>query len=287
MQNYVIVTDSACDLPKNIIEKFDIKVIPYDLTFDGENYLNSLDLDPKEFYKKIRNGKTSKTTQINSFKFIEFFEPFLKNNLDIIFIGLSGGLTGTYSPLGTAIDELRKSYPFNKIIVVDSLSATLGLGMLVYNACIKKDKGYSIDNLEVWLNENKSRLYHVATVNDLLHLRRGGRIPATTAVVGTMLNIKPMIKMNSSGTLESFAKVRGRKSAILSLFDYIKNNMTEIENDTIFIAHGDCIDDANFLSQEVKNKLNIKNVIINYIGPIVGSHIGPEALAVFFWSNKR
>lgn len=287
MQDYVIVTDSTCDLPEEIIKKLNIKVIPYELTFDGENYLNSMEIDYKDFYKQIREGKLPKTTQINSAKFIENFEPILKEDLNILYICFSSALSGTYYSAVNAAKELKETYSNQKVVVVDSLSASIGQGMLVYEACAKKQQGYSIDELEQWLNKNKTRIYHVATVNDLFHLKRGGRISSSAAVFGTMLNIKPTIKMSSQGTLEPFGKVRGRRAAILSLVDNMAANMILDENKTVFIAHADCLDDAQLLMEEIRNKLNINSFILSQVGPIIGSHIGPEALIVSYWAKNR
>lgn len=286
MKKYIIITDSTCDLPQTIIDKNNIKVIPYELTFNGENYFSSTEINYKDFYKELRNGTLPKTTQINSTKFIEYFEPLLKSGQDILYICFSSALSGTYASALNAAQELNELYD-NKVFVVDSKSATLGQGLLVFKALEKQREGYSIKDLEKWLNENNTRLYHVATVNDLFHLKRGGRISSSAAVVGSMLNIKPLIKITPGGALESFGKVRGRKASIMALINNMEENMILEENSTIFIAHADCLDDANFLASEIKNRFNIKNFVINYIGPIIGSHIGPEALAVFYWANSR
>ena len=286
MQDYVIVTDSGCDLPQNIIEKAEISVISFELTFDGEHYFSGAEINHENFYKELRSGKLPKTTQINSAKFTEYFEQFLKKKLDVIYICFSSALSGTYASALAAAKDLNQIFK-NKVIVVDSLCASMGQGMLVCEAAEKKKTGYSVEDLEKWLNENKSRLYHVATVNDLFHLKRGGRLSASAAMVGTLLNVKPMLKINEKGALEAFSKIRGRKAAIAALVDNMSQNMVVEENKTVFIAHSDCQDDADFLAAEINKKFGVKNFVVNFIGPVIGSHIGPEALVVFYWAKGR
>lgn len=287
MQNYIIAADSACDLPEDIIKKFDIKIIPYELTFDGENYINSLNLDLNYFYQEIRSGKLPKTTQINSTRFFEYFEQFLKKGLDVIFIGLSSALTGTYSPLNIAVKELKEVYKNNKVIVIDSLSASLGQGMLICEACEKRAQGYPIEKLEQWLNEKKYKIYHIFTVNDLFHLKRGGRISSSAAIIGSMLSIKPLLKINDEGALEVAGRGRGRRASMLALINNMKENISKENNDTIFIAHADCYEDAKLLASEIKIRLKINNIIIGEIGPIIGTHAGAETLAILYWAEKR
>lgn len=290
MRDYVIITDSTTDLTTEIIKELDITVIPMEFNIDGKSYLNysdERDISYKDFYKDLRNGKSSTTSLINSATFTELFEPILRNGKDILYIAFSSGLSGTYNSSCIAVQTLNEKYPNSKIYVVDSLSASMGEGLLVYHAANKKNAGMDIDELRDWVEDNKLKLCHWFTVDDLHHLKRGGRVSSAAAIVGTMLNIKPVLHVDNEGHLIPVEKVRGRKLSITSLLKMMEKTVTKPEEQTIFISHGDCIEDAEYLAKLIKEKLNVKDIKINYIGPVIGSHSGPGTVALFFLGTER
>ena len=286
MKDYIIFTDSTADLPLSIVKELDVKIVPMELTFDNEKYFQDSDVDFKKFYSDLRNGKLPKTTCTNSAKFIEFFEPYLKNNKDILYICFSSALSKTYECAIIAANELNKKYA-NKVAVVDSKSASLGQGLLVYYAAKKRQTGANLEEVKAWLEENKTKMCHWFTVDDLFHLKRGGRISTAIATLGSILNVKPILNINNEGVLMPRGKVRGRKASLLALINEMEKNFIKSENDVIFISHGDAIDDAKFVSDQIKEKFGIENIIINYIGPTIGSHTGAGTIALFFLGSER
>lgn len=290
MRDYVIITDSTTDLSQQMINDLEIEVIPLGFSVENESFLNysdNRDMLPEDFYRLMRDGKTIKTAQINIATFLSAFEKRLQENKDIFCVTLSSGISGTYNSAMAAANELRKKYKDNKIIVIDSKSASLGEGMLVYNAVMKKREGLSIDELEVWIEGNKNKLCHWFTVDDLMHLKRGGRISATAAAFGTLLNIKPVLHVDDAGHLVPVKKVRGRKSSLLELINMMEKTGINLDGQKIFISHGDCVDDAEFVAGTIRQKFNIGDVIINYVGPVIGAHSGPGTVALFFWGSHR
>ncbi len=290
MPNYVIITDSTTDLPADLIKELDILVLPLSFTIDGntyEDYSDGRDLPLKDFYNKVRAGKMSVTSQINPEDFIKAFEPILKNGNDILYIAFSSGLSGTYQSANIAADKLKELYPERKIAIVDSLCASMGEGLFVYYAVMKKREGMNINELEKWLNDNKLKFCHWFTVDDLHHLRRGGRVSAATAILGSMLSIKPVLHVDDEGHLILMGKSRGRRKSLDCLVSKFEEIAIDPKNQIVFISHGDCEDDANYVANEIKKKFNVKNVIISMIGPVIGSHSGPGTIALFFVGNKR
>lgn len=290
MRDYVIITDSTADLTQEIIDEFDIAVIPMEFNLDNKSYLNYPDereISYKEFYDSLRNGKTSNTSLINTATFINAFEPALKDGKDVLYVGFSSGLSGTYNASCVAAQTLSEKYPDNKIYTVDTLAASMGEGLLVYHTVTKKRDGMNIDDLRDWLEDNKLKLCHWFTVDDLNHLKRGGRISATAAFFGTMLSIKPVLHVDNEGHLIPVEKVRGRKLSITSLLKMMEKTAINPEEQTIFISHGDCLEEAEFLANLVREKLNVKNIKMNYIGPVIGSHSGPGTVALFFLGTER
>lgn len=290
MRDYVIITDSTTDLSQQMISDLGIQVIPLGFLIENEsffNYPDNRDMSPEDFYRLMREEKTIKTTQINVATFLSVFEKNLKDDKDVFCVTLSSGISGTYNSAVVAADELRKKYKDNKIIVIDSKSASLGEGMLVYNAVMKKREGLSIDDLQVWIEENKNKLCHWFTVDDLMHLKRGGRISATAAAFGTLLNIKPVLHVDDEGRLVPVKKVRGRKSSLLELVNMMEETGINLDGQTVFISHGDCVEDADFIANMIKQKFNVEDVIINYVGPVIGAHSGPGTVALFFWGSHR
>lgn len=287
MSEYKIITDSGCDLPKEMLSKLDVQTVPLFVNFRGESLEDSVDEGIKEIYNGLRNGEAASTSAVNPDRWMEKMESVLAEGMDVLTITFSSGLSTTYQSAVIAGNELKEKYPDRKIIVVDSLCAALGQGLLIWCACQKKDAGLSIEELAAWVEENKLHLCHWVAVDDLMYLKRGGRVSATTAVVGTMLQIKPIIHVDDEGKLISVGKARGRKASIQALVDKAIQLGKDYDNSTMFICHGDCAEDAEYLSGLVKEKCGVRNVFIGYIGAVIGAHAGPGTLALFFMGEHR
>lgn len=290
MKEYIIMTDSSCDLPLELLNNLEISVLPLSLVIDDKKYYNypdQRDITFSEFYALMRNKKISKTSAVNSSDFLNEMEKFLKQGKDILYLGFSSELSCTYNNAITATEQLLKIYPDRKIYTIDTLCASLGQGLLVYLAAMEKQKGKSIEELRDFVENIKLKICHWFTVEDLHHLKRGGRISSSTAVIGSVLGIKPILHVDNMGKLVNVGKVRGRKASINELFNKIKENAIIPSKQTVFISHGDCLDDANYLASLLKEKLGVKEVIINYIGPVIGTHSGPGTMAMFFLGNER
>ena len=284
--SYRIITDSCCDFTRQQYDALQVACAPLSVTYRGESHSNFSDpAAVKAFYDELRAGVTATTSAVNPDGWAAVMEPALKDGEDVLAIAFSSGLSTTYQSSVIAAKDLRDAYPERKIYVVDSLCAALGQGLLVWYACQKRDAGFDIDALHSWVEENKLHICHWVTVDDLSHLKRGGRISATTAMVGTMLNIKPIIHVDDDGHLINLAKVRGRKAAMELLAD--KLGETCVDFDTAFIAHGDCPEDAAALEQLIRDKHGVKNVTTGYVGPVIGAHTGPGVLVVFFLGQHR
>ncbi len=290
MKDYIIVTDSTSDLPEEIIESLGIKVISLTYEIEGKSYAD----DPKEselslheFYEKLRRGERSVTSLVNTGAFIEFFIPMLKDGYDILYIAFSSALSGTYNSSLLAIDELKEDYPDSKIIAIDSKAASVGEGLLVYTAAKKKEAGMDIEVLKEWVLQNMLKVCHWFTVDDLNHLKRGGRVSAISATIGTALNVKPILHVDNEGRLIPMSKVRGRKKSICGLFDHMVQTCTNPQDQIVFIGHGDSREDAEFLAEQIRKKLHVKDVVITYIGPVIGTHSGPGTIALFYFGTER
>ena len=286
--NYQIITDSCCDFTEQMCKTLDVRCVPLTVTYNGEDHNNfSEEAEVKAYYDLLRTGVTATTSAVNPDSWANAMTPALEAGKDVLVLTFSSGLSTTYQSAVIAAKELREEFPERTIHVVDTLAAALGQGLLVWYACRKRDEGMSIGELTAWVEENKLHLAHWVTVDDLTHLKRGGRISATTALVGTMLNIKPIIHVDDDGHLISVAKARGRKAAT----EYIAGKLGELgegfDNETVFIAHGDCPEDAALLAKLVKEKYGVKNVHTGYVGPVIGAHTGPGVLVVFFMGKHR
>ena len=287
MGNYVITVNSTVDLPKEWLEERNIPVMALRYTIDGETYEDMSGLSHKEFFQKLREGKMAVTTQMNPEEAKEKFEPILKAGNDILHLGFSSGLSGTYNSMRIAAEELAEEYPDRKIIVIDTLCACLGEGLLLYDALKRQEEGMTIDELAQWVEENKLHVCHNVTVDDLNHLQRGGRVSKTAAILGTMVQIKPIIHMDNQGCLQVIGKERGRKKSIHKLVDMALKQYEGYENDLVMITHGDCLEDAEYLAGLVREKMGIQDILINNIGTVIGSHTGPGVLALFCMGNER
>ena len=258
--------------------------------FENESYLNYPDnreMDIHKFYERVKAGERSTTALINSKTFEEYFEPILKSGDDILYIGFSSGLSGTYNSSLIAAEELKQKYPDSKIVCIDTLAASMGEGLLVYHAVKLKQQGKDIEQVSQWLMDNRLKLNHWFTVDDLNHLRRGGRISAMTATIGSALNVKPILHVDNEGHLIPVHNVRGRKKSINALLEHMEELSINPQEQTIFISHANCLEDAENLANLIRKKLKIKEIILNFIGPVIGSHTGQGAIALFFIGKER
>ena len=286
MRDFLIITDSSADLTADQIKDLGIVSIPLDVVIDGTPIPNDK-VDVKEVYAQLRAKKTMTTSAATIQRFTDFFEGLLKDNIDLLYLGFSSGLSSTYSSGAVAMKNLQEKYPDRTLYAVDTLCASLGQGLLVYLACQEKAKGKTIEEVRDWAEDNKLHMAHWFTVDDLFFLKRGGRVSATSAVVGTMLSIKPVLHMDNAGKLISMAKVRGRKASIAALADKCTAMTQDPKDASIFISHGDCPEDAETLANMVKEKTGAKVSIITHVGTVIGAHSGPGTLALFFVGKER
>lgn len=287
MNEFVIVSDSTVDLPKEYLQSKQVPIISLSYIMDGVTYEEMDGLSHKEFFEKLRAGSLPTTSQINPEQAREALEPFAKEGKDILYIGFSSGLSGSYNSVRMAAEDLKEEYPDINIITIDSLCACMGEGLLLYKALELKEHGMSMEEIAKWVEVNKLHICHNVTVDDLNHLHRGGRISKTTAVVGSMIKIKPIIHMSDEGKLVVIGKERGRKKSLVSIVDRMEKQMQGYDNDIVMITHGDCIEDAEFVKKQVEERFGIHNVMINGIGSVIGSHTGAGVVAVFFMGDKR
>ena len=287
MNEFVIVSDSTVDLPKEYLQSKQVPIISLSYIMDGVTYEEMDGLSHKEFFEKLRAGSLPTTSQINPEQAREALEPFAKEGKDNLYIGFSSGLSGSYNSVRMAAEDLKEEYPDINIIAIDSLCACMGEGLLLYKALELKEHGMSMEEIAKWVEANKLHICHNVTVDDLNHLHRGGRISKTTAVVGSMIKIKPIIHMSDEGKLVVIGKERGRKKSLVSIVDRMEKQMQGYDNDIVMITHGDCIEDAEFVKKQVEERFGIHNVMINGIGSVIGSHTGAGVVAVFFMGDKR
>lgn len=287
MKEYIITTDSTVDLPKEFLEEKKVPVISLSYIMDGVTYEDMNGLSHREFFEKLRQGSLPTTSQINPEQAREALEPLVKEGKEILHIGFSSGLSGSYNSVRMAAEELKEEYEDARIVVIDSLCASMGEGLLLYKVLELKEQGKSMEEITEWVEANKLHVCHNVTVDDLNHLHRGGRVSKATAVVGTMIKIKPIIHMDDEGKLQVIGKERGRKKSLISIVDRMEKQMQGFENDIVMITHGDCIEDAEFVKKQIEDRFGIHNIMINGIGSVIGSHTGPGVVAVFFMGNKE
>lgn len=290
MKDYVIISESTCDLTQELVEKLGVVIIPMNFEMEQKSYVHYPDareMGVREFYDALRVGKAAVTSLVNTQTFLNYFEPILKEGKDILYIGFSSGLSGTYNSAVIARDELLEKYPDAKICCIDTKAASAGEGLLVYYAAQNKKQGLSLEEQEAWFHENVLHLCQWFTVDDLNHLKRGGRVSAFSAGIGTALNIKPVLHVDDEGHLIAMEKVRGRKKALLGLLNHMVDTCIRPEEQMVFIGHGDAFEDASFLAEQIKEKLSVKNIELMPIGPVIGSHSGPGTIALFFLGTHR
>lgn len=288
MSEYVIFTDSACDLSQSLLKEWGILCRPLTLHFEGEDKeYSDGEMEVKTFYDKMREGSIAKTAAVNVDAFQDAFEGVLKEGLDLLYLGFSSGLSSTCNSAQIAAEELAEKYPERKIRVVDTLAASAGEGLLVYLALQKKNGGATLDEVADYVESIKLNLCHWFTVEDLVYLKRGGRVSSMVALAGTVLGIKPILHVDNEGHLINISKVRGRKASIAALADkYTELAITPNEG-TVFISHGDCLEAAESLAAMIEAKHGVKTEIITYVGPVIGAHSGPGTLALFFLGKER
>lgn len=290
MKNYVIVTETTTDISDKMAKELDVIMIPMDLELEGKSYTHYADereISIESFYDVLRRGGKSVTSLINTETFLSTFRPILEKGNDILYIAFSSGLSGTYNSSLIARDELLEEYPEAKIVCVDTKAASAGEGLMVYSAVKKKEEGLTIDELNEWIENNVLKLCHWFTVDDLNHLKRGGRVSAISATIGTALNIKPILHVDDEGHLIPMEKVRGRKKSLIALYEHMEETVVNPKEQVVFISHGDALEDAEFLANMIKEKLQVKEVVISKIGPVIGTHSGPGTIALFFFGTNR
>ncbi len=290
MNDYVIFSDSTTDLSPALIQEIGVEIIPLSFLLGGKAYLNypdERDLSSKEFYRRIRQGESSTTNQLNSVQFVEAFEPVLQAGKDVFYMAFSSGLSGTYNNACMAAEELSAQYPQQKVIVVDTLAASMGEGLLVYLAAEKKKEGLSIEELKTWVETHRNKLAHWFTVDDLNHLKRGGRVSGAAAFFGTVLGIKPVLHVDDEGHLIPMEKVRGRRQSLDALVAHMKKSAEHPEGQTICISHGDAQEDAQYVAEKIREAFPVKQIYIHTIGPVIGAHSGPGTIALFYLAKDK
>lgn len=284
---YVLYCDSTCDLPQERLDKMDCKLLYLSFEIDGKSYTNA-DISMKEFYKRMREDAVTKTSQISVGVVEEAFEAEIQAGNDVLYLAFSSGLSGSYNSGCIARDNLKEKYPEANIVVVDSLSASSGEGLLLILAERKKREGYTIEQLASWIEVERFKICHVFTVDDLKYLFRGGRVSRAAAIAGTIMGIKPVLHVDNDGKLIPLNKIRGRKQSIYKLADMIKERKGDNENKIVTLSHGDCIEDAELAKKLMKEIFGKDTeVVIAYTGPVIGAHSGPGTLALFFVGDWR
>ncbi len=290
MRDFVIMTDSCCDMTAKTAKDLGLVVLPLSLQMGDNvyrNWLDGRDIGFEDFYARIRAGETAITSAVNVGDFEVEMRKVLDDGKDILCINFSSALSTTYQSAVIAADELRQEYPEAKICVVDSLCASLGQGLLLYLCVQEKRKGRSIGEVRAYAEATKGSICHWFTVDDLNHLKRGGRISGATALFGTMLSIKPVMHVDDEGRLVPVSKARGRKASLLALVDRMAETAVDPASGPVFISHGDCEGDALFVAGEITRRFGNKDIYINYVGPVIGNHSGPGTMALFFVGTKR
>lgn len=289
--SYEIVTDSSSNLTEDYIESNGLHILPLTFMIDGkeyQSYLKGEHTDLRQFYTMMREGKMITTSLPNLAETEELIRSILKAGKDVIYLGFSSGLSGTYEAIANLLKNIQADFSERKVISIDTLAASGGQGLIVYYAVQKAKEGASIDEVANWVEENKLHLAHWFTVDDLMFLFRGGRISKTSAWAGTMLNIKPVLHVDNKGHLIAREKVRGRKKSLYGLVEHMRETAIHpLSDQTIFINHGDCIEDAEYVAGKVREEFGVKDLVINYVDPVIGAHSGPGTLALFFLADKR
>ncbi|MCR5304324.1 MAG: DegV family protein [Lachnospiraceae bacterium] len=291
MSDYRIITDASVDVVPGTMEDHPVEVIPMEVSMtDGKMFMHYYDyreMSAKDFYQALRNGVMASTSQITPQRYIDFFTPILEKGEDFIYLALSGGLSQTYSASVVAIEELKNRFPDRKMYTFDSLGASGGLGLMVLEAQKQKERGRAIDDVAKWVEDIRLNVAYTWTVDNLMHLSRGGRVKTGTAIIGTALNIKPYGNIDSNGSLPMLGKCRGKKSSLNKLFEMMKNDQAYQEGDEVLVQHCDCQEDADALKKLILDEFPGKKVYTVYTGPVVGAHLGPGSITLFYWAKDK
>lgn len=289
MKEFIICTDNTADLPEEYRRQNNIPTVNLAYILDGVTYGKGKELAPGDFYASVRNGSMPTTSQVNPEEGREFLERYTCQGKDVLYIAFSSGLSGTYNSMRLAAEAVAEEGGGGKAVVVDSLCASLGEGLLVHYAVKMKNEGKSLEETADWLEAHKRNIVHIFTVDDLFHLHRGGRVSKATAVLGSMINIKPILHVDDEGHLINIDKARGRKKSLQKLVDYMDEHMGEYrtKQDSVFISHGDCEKDAEYVADMVRERFGVQTFLVNYVGPTIGAHSGPGTMALFFLGDKR
>lgn len=288
--SFKLVTDSAANLPEEMIEKYDVGILSLSFLVDGEefySYIKGETTDLAQFYGMMRDKKDIRTSLVNLEDAMKACDAILKEGQDVLYMGFSSGLSGTYQAVSLALENLKEEYPERKILYVDTLAAALGEGLMVKYAIDLREEGRSIEEVYQWVLDNRLKLVHWFTVEDLFFLKRGGRVSGATAVLGTALSIKPVMHVDDEGHLIVMEKARGRKKSLDALIKHMEETVIDPEKQTVFISHGDCLEDAVYVADKIKETLHVKDVMIRILDPVIGAHSGPGTVALFFMGNKR
>lgn len=288
--SFKIITDTTAGLPTDIVKKYNLRVIPLSYICDGKVYNPKGDENEeylKNFYNLLREKQNLSTSCVNTETFEEEFKAILDNGEDILYLGFSSGLSNTYACSEKASENLQLLYPDRRILTLDTKLASLGQGLLVYLACKQKESGKSIEEVYAYAKSILNNLNSLFTVSTLSYLARGGRVSKTSAIVGNLVDIKPLMYVNEMGKLIAYQKVMGRKRSIFSIADKVCKTIENPEEQEIFISHGDCYDEAVLLSKLIKDRINVKGFVFNYIDPVIGTHSGPGTLAIFYLGTSR
>ena len=288
-REYLLSTETTCDMPREYYREHGINLLGLTYIIDGKEYDSASDdsLTPDEFFDKIRNGAMPKTSQVTVESAVKSFEAIVKEGKDVFHLAFSSGLSGTYQSCCIGAAEVMERHPGSKVIVVDSLAASMGQGLML-DYCVRlKDKGFSLSELTETITRDRLKFCHNFTVNDLFHLHRGGRVSKMSAVVGTALGIKPLLHVDDDGHLINVGKTRGRKQALTWLVDRMADRIGDNKNEKIFISHSACYEDAKFVADLVRERFHIDDILIGDIGQVIGSHTGIGTVALFFVGDTR
>lgn len=286
---FKLTTDSTADLPEEYLRANKISCINLSYILDGVTYGQGMEISSKAFFKMMREGKMPTTSQVNPEEAKLFFESLIEKDKEILHLAFSSGLSGSYNNTRLAAEEVMEEHPDCRIVVVDTLCASMGEGLMVYKAAQLREQGKSLDEVVEWIQANMFNFVHVFTVDDLNHLYRGGRVSRAQAILGTLVGIKPLLHVDNEGHLINIDKIRGRKKSLLALVDYMGNKIEGYseKNDMVMISHGDALEDAQFVRDKIRERYGVENFMINDLGPVIGAHTGPGLIALFFMGTSR
>lgn len=288
--SFEIITDSSANLSDEMIETYGLHILSLVYRLNGEeypSYQKGVHIDLAEYYRKLREKQEITTSLINLEECSELLTDLLEQGKDVLYIGFSSGLSGSSQAVTMMMNDLREQYPNQKIYAVDTLAAAMGEGFIVLKAAQMKKEGKGIDEVRDWITEHKYQVCHWFTVDDLFFLHRGGRVSKTSAVLGSMLSIKPVLHVDDEGHLILMEKARGRRKSLDALCTHMEETALDPENGYVFITHGDCLEDAQYLADRIKQRLHTKHVVIEFLEPVVGAHAGPGTVALFYLGTKR